>query len=156
MGSDSNFNSIFQQVTMRPQTPLPDGSAQRLARLLKETKDAKTYKRIQVVYLRAKYRYSSLTIAAIPATTRQQSRKSKPNISKKEKRHYFLRAQVADTEKISPLSKNENFSRLTWIAPKPDRFSKSAVFIKIMNKNWDDPPANRPSMRCFIDTSGGK
>ena len=50
---------------MQPQTPLPDGSAQRLARLLKETKSPKTYKRIQVVYLRAKYRYSSLTIAAM-------------------------------------------------------------------------------------------
>ena len=50
---------------MRPQTPVPGRSAEQLARLLEETKDLKAYKRIQVVYLRAKYRHSSLTIATI-------------------------------------------------------------------------------------------
>ena len=48
---------------MRPLTPMPTGSAQRLAQLLKETDDLKAYKRIQVVYLRAKYDYPSRTIA---------------------------------------------------------------------------------------------
>ena len=48
---------------MRSLTPMPTGSAQRLAQLLKETDDLKAYKRILVVYLRAKYGYPSRTIA---------------------------------------------------------------------------------------------
>ena len=156
MGSDSNFNSIFQQVTMRPQTPLPDGSAQRLARLLKETKDAKTYKRIQVVYLRAKDRYSSLTIAAMTGYHQTTVKKIQAQYLKEGEEALFPKGTGGRYRENLSIEQEREFSRLTWIAPKPDRFSKSAVFIKIMNKNWDDPPANRPSMRCFIDTSGGK
>ncbi len=48
---------------MRPQTPLPDGTAEQFARLLKETEDNKAYKPIQVVYLRAESGYTSQTIA---------------------------------------------------------------------------------------------
>ena len=50
---------------MQPQTLMSEGNAEQLAHLLKETKDVKAYKQIQIVYLRAKYRYSSLTIAAM-------------------------------------------------------------------------------------------
>ena len=48
---------------MRPPTPMPKGNGQRLAQLLKETDDLKAYKRIQAVYLRAKYDYPSWTSA---------------------------------------------------------------------------------------------
>jgi transposase len=50
---------------MRPQTPLPDGCEEQLAQLLQKTKDVKEFKRIQTVYLRAKFGYSSSRIATI-------------------------------------------------------------------------------------------
>ena len=50
---------------MQSQIPMSDGGTEQLVCLLEETKDLKAYKRIQVVYPRAKYRYSSLTIAAM-------------------------------------------------------------------------------------------
>ena len=56
---------------MRPPTPMPQGNGQRLAQLLKETDDLKAYKRIQAVYLRAKYGYPSRTVANLTGCTRQ-------------------------------------------------------------------------------------
>lgn len=60
---------------MRPQTPLPQGSAEKLELLLKQAVDVKAFKRIQCVYLRAKYGYTSVTIAAMtgyhPTTVRK-------------------------------------------------------------------------------------
>ena len=48
---------------MRPPPPMPKGSAQGLAPLLKETDDLKAYQRIQLVSLQAKYGYPQPTIA---------------------------------------------------------------------------------------------
>lgn len=46
-------------------TTFPDGTAIRMAELIKEEKEASSLKRIQCIYLRAKFNYPAATIAEI-------------------------------------------------------------------------------------------
>ena len=48
---------------MRPQKPFPVGTAERMKQLLASTNSLSEYRRIQSIYLRAKYGYSAVQIA---------------------------------------------------------------------------------------------
>lgn len=48
---------------MRPQKPFPAGTAERMKQLLSTTDSLSEYRRIQSIYLRAKYGYSAVRIA---------------------------------------------------------------------------------------------
>ncbi len=48
---------------MRPQSPFPDGTVERMKQLLGSTHSLDHYRRIQSIYLRAKYHFSAVEIA---------------------------------------------------------------------------------------------
>lgn len=50
-------------MIMRPQTPFPENTAERMKELLSSTRSVDEFKRIQSVYLRAEYSYSASQIA---------------------------------------------------------------------------------------------
>ena len=48
---------------MRPKSPFPDGTVERMKQLLGSTHSLDHYRRIQSIYLRAKYNFSAVEIA---------------------------------------------------------------------------------------------
>ena len=56
---------------MRPQKPFPVGTTERMKQLLMSTDSLSEYRRIQSIYLRAKYGYSAEQIADMVGLKRQ-------------------------------------------------------------------------------------
>jgi len=112
---------------MRPQSPFPDGTVERMKQLLALTDSLDHYRRIQSIYLRAKYGFSALEIADLVGLKAQTIRnlqaaylnegESALQLRRKGGRHRFNLSAAEEDRLLAAFAQDGQLGKIVQVRP---------------------------------------